>query len=510
MRRAAPVILYPAAPLTVSGQAVIEGVMMQSPRFTSVAVRRDAHGLLVDTRRALSPMIAQEWLGLPVLRGFVTLIETLIQGILAIVISARAATSQGHRSFTPREIGLSLGTGVALSLAIFLVLPALVLRAVQGYLGSDLLTGAGGLLRIALIIGYIGVIGWVPNIRRVYQYHGAEHKVVNAFESGLPLEVTTVRECSRFHPHCGTSFALVVMFVAVAAFAFLNRPPFSNMILERLLLLPVVAGASYELLLLAGRSRDFSPLALPGIWLQHLTTREPDDGQLEVAIRALREVLEAEGRVKDHSSETGEAMIGQTARSEAIIVGTIYKGGLVLASASWAGSDHPEFHEFNFDGARGILAGAGESLPIVRAKEIVEEKSEVENIHSSRGLAELVEAAVGESDVTAILGTYCQGEACLYTVHSEGVTERKEGYASLGTGSELAEYLLAKRYRSTFTRDRAIRMAVLVVEEVRKAHSQSSGPTRVAVVKRGGIERKTEAEIIKVMTARRKTKTRGD
>lgn len=314
MRRAAPVIRCPATPLMVSGQAVIEGVMMRSPRFISVAVRRDADGLLVETRRALSPMIAQEWLGLPILRGFITLVETLVRGILAIMISARAATSQERRSFTPLEIGLSAGIGLALSLVIFLILPALTLRVAQGYLGSALLNVVDGLLRIALIVGYIGLIGWVPNVRRVYQYHGAEHKAVNAFESGLPLEVSAVRECSRFYPQCGTSFALVVMFVAVAAFAFLNRLPSSSMILERLLLLPVVAGASYELILLAGRSRDFWPLVFPGIWLQHLTTREPDDGQLEVAIRALREVLEAEG-----GAERSSPLQPQTKRPETIV-----------------------------------------------------------------------------------------------------------------------------------------------------------------------------------------------
>ncbi len=520
--------------------------MMRSPRFISVAVRRPTGDLLVETRQM--PSLARKWLWLPIVRGIVVLVETLVLGIRAITISTNAATSQDRRPVTPREMGLSVAAGLALAIALFFIVPTLVVRVVADYLGPSLTVNLGeGMLRIALLVGYIGVIGRLPELRRVYQYHGAEHKAVNAFEVGVPLEVAAVRTCSRFHPRCGTSFILMVMLVSVIVFALLDRPPLANRIIERLLVLPLVAGMSYEILRLASRYRSFRPLALPGMWLQYLTTREPDDRQLEVAIRALREILQAEDRAADYAVKpagaappepykVARAMALEAADGfvpETIIVGIVCTDGLVVASGVRSGSsprgrvdqgDRPAIYDFSFDGARGVLTGEGGAPFITRAKEAIETKGHSEEPSSSRELVNFLEDVLNEvvqGDVdrpkgpkdqtrgrgiqpeqapsrTLLLGMYLGDEPRLYTVRAESLSPRRERYAALGSGSALAEYLLARLYRDDLRVEEAVRVAVYVVNAVKKSEFHDGAATHVAIVGRDGIERKTEDEILDI------------
>jgi len=149
-------------------------------------------------------------------------------------------------------------------------------------------------VRAGVLVLYVGAVGLLPEVRRVFMYHGAEHKVVNAWERGVPLVVEEVQKQSRFHPRCGTSFLLVVVLVAVAVFSLLGKPPLWERVASRVLLVPLIAGLAYEVVRAGARSCWFRPLVVPGIWLQHLTTREPDPHQVEVALRALRAVLERE------------------------------------------------------------------------------------------------------------------------------------------------------------------------------------------------------------------------
>jgi uncharacterized protein YqhQ len=512
----------------LGGQAVIDGVMVRSSQVVSVAVRRRAGDLLVETWRSPSLVQVQKWLGLPVLRGIIVLVETLAVGVRAILLSANAAASSEDRPLTPREMGLTMGAGLVLAVALFFLLPTLAVRAIEWYLPSGLSVNlAEGLFRIVLLVGYVGVIGRVPDLRRVYQYHGAEHKAVNAFESGVPLEVNAVRACSRLHLRCGTSFVLMVMLVALAVFAFLDRPPLASQVLERMLLLPVLAGLSYEVFWLAGRFHPFRPLALPGIWLQRLTTLEPDDGQLRVAIRALRELLQTEGRAADQSRDT-RGSAPADAGAQIIAVGLLCKGGFVLASGrlSEPSPDGPPgerpsagFHDFTFDGTQGVITGDGESPFALRAKDVLEERGRVQEFHSSSNLADLVADAVDEIrgadrlrdprgprgrgrvpqarnglHSRLLLAAYCGDEPCLYTVRPDGV-RRQEGVATLGSGAALAEYLLARLYRPDLTPEEATRIAVYVIEEVKKSVPGGGGPIQVVVGGRGHITRKTEAEI---------------
>jgi uncharacterized protein YqhQ len=145
-----------------------------------------------------------------------------------------------------------------------------------------------------VLVGYVGAVGLLPEVRRVFMYHGAEHKVVNAWERGAPLVVEEVQKCSRFHPRCGTSFLLVVLLVAVVVFSLLGKPPLAWRVASRVLLVPLIAGIAYEVLRAGARSRWLRPLLVPGMWLQRLTTREPEPHQVEVALRALQRVLERE------------------------------------------------------------------------------------------------------------------------------------------------------------------------------------------------------------------------
>ncbi|HLJ59560.1 MAG TPA: DUF1385 domain-containing protein [bacterium] len=284
------------ASLTIGGQAVIEGVMMRSPRYVSVATRQPSGALAVATRRASSLLLAARWLRLPVLRGIAVLYDAVVLGAGAILVSANATVDGGaQRPLTGRDVGVAVGIGLGVSLGLFFVAPTLLARAAEPYVSSPVLFNlAEGILRIALVVGYVAAIGHMSGLGRVYAYHGAEHKVVNAFERGLSLDVPSARACSRFHPRCGTSFVLVVLLASIIVFAFLGRPPLGVRLAERLLLLPLIAGLSYEIIRGARRWAVLRALVAPGMWLQRLTTREPDDAQIEVAILALRRVAEAE------------------------------------------------------------------------------------------------------------------------------------------------------------------------------------------------------------------------
>lgn len=284
----------PDATLLIGGQAVIEGVMMRSPHWAATAVRRPSGDIQAFPRRLDSLLVQFRWLRAPILRGVIILYEAIRLGIQALLVSANIA--QGVEApLTARQVAASVVTGLGLAIGLFFVLPTLVVRLLDQSVTNPLaLNLAEGALRLAIVIGYLVLIGRLPELQRVFAYHGAEHKAVNAFEAAQPLEVAAVRAQSRFHPRCGTSFILVVVLVALVVFTFLGRPTLAVRIVSRLGLIPLLAGLSYEVIRAGARSRWLHPAIVPGLWLQHLTTREPDDAQLEVAIRALREVVDRE------------------------------------------------------------------------------------------------------------------------------------------------------------------------------------------------------------------------
>ena len=290
----------------IGGQAILEGVMMRGPGHWALAVRKP-NGEIAEVNRPIRSVMVRHWFfRLPVVRGVVALGESLAIGFRALAISANYAAQEEGDDGAEVETELSRGAlifafaiAIGFALMLFKVTPALI----ASWLPIDT-TGwfviVEGLIRVALFIGYLLVISLLPDLRRVFEYHAAEHKVINAYEAGEELVPERVQRFSLIHPRCGTAFLLWVMVIAIFVFAFLGRPPLPWLIASRILLLPLIAGLAYELIRFAGKhteNRVLMKLLAPGLWLQRLTTRQPSLDQLEVSIRALKEVLHVEGRL---------------------------------------------------------------------------------------------------------------------------------------------------------------------------------------------------------------------
>jgi len=285
--------------------------MMRGPGNWAVAVRTPSGTIEHVSRPIDSAMARHRVYRLPVLRGVMALGESLAIGFRALAISANYAAqekrAEGAEGDAPAEVDTELSRG-ALFLAFAVAIGfAIVLFKVTPVLITDLLpiksTGwfviVEGAIRVSIFVAYLALISLLPDLRRVFQYHAAEHKAINAYEAGEPLEPEIVQRYSLIHPRCGTAFLLWVMVIAVFVFAFFGRPAWYWLIATRVLLLPVIAGIAYELIRFAGKhqgNRVLMTLLAPGLWLQRLTTREPSLDQIEVSIRALREVLDLEAR----------------------------------------------------------------------------------------------------------------------------------------------------------------------------------------------------------------------
>ena len=286
------------------GQAVIEGVMIRGRRHYSLAVRR-ASGDIHCVSEPLSQFFTGRWRRVPLIRGVVVLLETLLLGIKVLNRSANMAVadqSDGTEEMPKWALGMTLAFSLSLGIGLFFILPIFAVRPLEDSLSSDILSNViEGVFRLVLLVGYIGAIGMIGDIRRVFAYHGAEHMAVHTHEAGLALEVDNVRKFSTAHPRCGTAFLLTVMVVSILVFAFLGRPPLEWLITSRLLLIPVIAGISYEIIRFSGAHHKQTwarPMTYLGLLLQRLTTRQPDDQQIEVAIQAMETALAAdEGRL---------------------------------------------------------------------------------------------------------------------------------------------------------------------------------------------------------------------
>jgi uncharacterized protein YqhQ len=287
----------------IGGQAVLEGVMMRGPRNWAVAVRKP-DGEIAHVWRSIDPLMARHWtLRLPIVRGVVALGESLAIGFRALSVSANyAAQEEDEGDGEPAEIGrwaifFSFAVAIGFALTIFKVGPALLTDTLPISDGRWFVI-VEGLVRVTVFILYLFLLSLIPSLKRVFQYHAAEHKAINAYEAGEELTPETVQKYSLIHPRCGTAFLLWVMVIGVFVFAFFGRLPWYWLIVTRIAFLPVIAGIAYELIRFAGKhahNRVVNTLLAPGLWLQRLTTREPELDQLEVSIRALREVLDREG-----------------------------------------------------------------------------------------------------------------------------------------------------------------------------------------------------------------------
>lgn len=286
----------------IGGQAVIEGVMMKAPSGWSVAVRDSKGDISLKTVKTKN---TPAFLKLPVIRGVVALFQALSIGIKAIEFSGSVAyqEKEGEKPISSLGIAVSIGFAIIIAIALFKFLPLLLTAIIGGAVrnvsdSSFLFNLIDGLFRIGIFLLYILAIGLWKEMRRIFQYHGAEHKVIYAYEAGEELTVEHAKKYTPYHPRCGTSFLMIVMVISIMVFIMIPKEwSFVDKLLSRIALIPVIAGLSYEALRLSAKMKDnpfMNFLIMPGLLLQRLTAKEPDDRQIEVAITALKEVLKFE------------------------------------------------------------------------------------------------------------------------------------------------------------------------------------------------------------------------
>ncbi len=278
------------------GQALIEGVMMRGPRDIAMALRLP-DGQIETSQKRVPTIYTGRFRRLPLFRGVLVLLETLIIGTQALMYSAeRAAKGEEGQELPKAALVLTVVVSLGFSVLLFFVVPLLISRSLDAFIASDLLSNlVEGLVRMAIFVVYVALIGLMPDVRRVFAYHGAEHRVINAYEAGIPLTPQAVQDYSTSHARCGTSFIFVVLVMSILVLALLGRPPVLIAVLSRIVLLPLIAAASYEIIKWsADRQGNLLVRALttPGLLLQRLVTRPPADDQVEAAIAALKLVLD--------------------------------------------------------------------------------------------------------------------------------------------------------------------------------------------------------------------------
>ena len=277
----------------VGGQAVIEGVMMRGFGKVATAVREPGGNIAVEVNPVNSISDRYPILKKPFLRGTVSLIESLVLGLKSLSYSAKMAGEEDEQ-LTDKEMAGTIVLALVLASILFIAIPTGGAKLFHSITEDPIfLNLMEGVLRLIIFLVYIFAISQMKDIKRVFQYHGAEHKTIFCYEADLPLTVENVQKFPRLHPRCGTAFLLIVMLVSIFVFAFLGWPDLWLRILSRILLLPVVAGISYEIIRAAARSTNpiLKLAIMPGLWLQYLTTRPPDDSMVEVAIASLKAVI---------------------------------------------------------------------------------------------------------------------------------------------------------------------------------------------------------------------------
>lgn len=304
-------------PTSIGGQAVIEGVMMRGPKYIATAVRKPDGEIIIDKKENNIWIDKLKLKKIPIIRGLISFFESMIIGISSLMFSAQFFDvdeepkkdksntknktdndSKNDDSLSPWMMAVSIITSLAFSIGLFILLPNFISSLVVPQENVQLYNLLECILRMAIFLLYLVLVSQMKDIKRVFEYHGAEHKTIFCYEHGEELTPSNVKKYSRFHPRCGTSFLLFVMIVSFIVFSIIGRNPnlFINL-LNRLLVLPLVAGIAYEIIKFAGKSKSkiVKVLIQPGLWLQRLTTREPDESQIEVAIESLKAVLPQNG-----------------------------------------------------------------------------------------------------------------------------------------------------------------------------------------------------------------------
>lgn len=294
------------------GQAVLEGVMMRGRRLASVAVRRPTGELALKHIPLPNPAPAS-WMRLPVIRGLVGLKSAFTIGKEALDFSASVAVGDEEEELSPLAQGATFLVALAIGIGLFVILPSAVANFAFTQLGASVLLREAieGVINLVLVVGYIYAISRIPDIQRVFGFHGAEHKVINAYEAGAPLTVEAVRPFTRIHPRCGTSFLVIAALIGFVIFLAVAGLPWWQRLGARIVLIPVVAAVAFEFMRLAANNYHrpwVRSMLAPALSTQYLTTREPDDVMIATAIAALVPVLEADGIAAAASSEPDTAL----------------------------------------------------------------------------------------------------------------------------------------------------------------------------------------------------------
>ncbi len=291
------------------GQAVIEGVMIRGRSAVVTAIRRPGGDIAINAK-PLPSVNTSRLRRMPLVRGVVILIEAMVLGIQTLQYSANIAMEEEEEELSSKALWGMIAVGGVLVVALFFIGPLYLTNLADKYLlgkDSPLFFIIEGVIRLAIFIGYLKLISLMPDIKRVFTYHGAEHKTVNAYEAGVPMEVAAIKTHSTAHVRCGTSFLFLVMVVAIIVFAFVGFHSRWLMVLSRIVLIPVIMAIGYEVIYFGARhtgNRLIKIILAPGLWLQSLTTGEPDDRQLEVAIAAMNKAVEI-----DRAEEAARAAI---------------------------------------------------------------------------------------------------------------------------------------------------------------------------------------------------------
>lgn len=296
-----------AKPYFYGGQAVIEGVMMRGAANMAVAVRKTDGSITVHEER-LRGLYSGPLRNVPLLRGAIVLAETLTLGMRALIFSTNAQLEdeEDGEPLGPTAVATTLGLSLLFIAGIFFIAPLVASGLIERAIDSDgfVTIAIEGIIRLVMFLGYVWAIGFLPDIRRTFGYHGAEHKAIHAYEASAPLTIDEVRRYPNAHPRCGTGFLLVVMVVAIAVFAAVGDLPWWGLIISRIALIPVIAAIAYEIVRFSAaywRFRAVRAIFTPSLSLQALTTRDPDDEMLEVAVAALGAVLSADGAIRADS-----------------------------------------------------------------------------------------------------------------------------------------------------------------------------------------------------------------
>jgi len=287
------------------GQAVMEGVMMRGQKPIATVVRRP-NGELAIKNKPLSTIYTGRLRKAPVIRGVIVLLEALVLGISSLVYSANVALEEEEEKISGVSIWLILLVSLTFAVSLFFMAPLFLTKILDPYISSSLVFHLiEGIIRLAIFLGYLWLISLLPDIKRVFAYHGAEHKTINAYEDGASIEAEAISKYSTAHARCGTAFLLAVLIIAILVFALIGRQAVWLMVVSRILLLPVIASLAYEVTQFGARHMDngfVRAMISPGLWLQSLTTREPDNSQIEVAVTALKEVLATDQETAQQAS----------------------------------------------------------------------------------------------------------------------------------------------------------------------------------------------------------------